>query len=63
MFRMWKKICCKLRLIKHKRIYSGEKPYECSEGGIAFSVHSSLVKHKLIHSEIKSYECSECGKH
>ena len=60
MFRMCKKIDTHSNLITHIR--SGEKPYECSECGKKFSVHSDNNKHKCIHTEERPYECSQCGK-
>lgn len=43
------------------RIHTGEKPFERSERGRAFSSNGNLVEHKVIQSGKKPYECNECG--
>ncbi|XP_036753206.2 zinc finger protein 772 isoform X3 [Manis pentadactyla] len=41
---------------------SGQRHYECSECGKAFSRKDSLVQHQRVHTGERPYECSECGK-
>ncbi|XP_005219870.1 zinc finger protein 772 isoform X3 [Bos indicus] len=42
--------------------HSGQKHYECSECGKAFSRKDSLVQHQRVHTGERPYKCSECGK-
>ena len=57
--------CCtdKHNLAVHRRIHSGEKPFECSVCSKRFKASWELSTHSRIHSREKLYSCDECEKH
>uniref|UniRef100_L7N1E9 Uncharacterized protein n=1 Tax=Myotis lucifugus TaxID=59463 RepID=L7N1E9_MYOLU len=49
-------------LIGHRKVHSGQKPYECSDSGKAFGCKTNLNQHHRLHTGRKPHVCSGCGK-
>ena len=47
-------------LTVHKRLHSGDKPYQCDACGKTFSRKDHLVAHKRSHSGERPYTCDVC---
>src|SRR5699024_4146862 len=48
-------------LIIHQRSHSCERPYKCTECGLAFARNWLLTSHQSVHTGEKPYQCTECS--
>ncbi|GFY41777.1 zinc finger protein 16 [Trichonephila inaurata madagascariensis] len=57
-----KKFPCTKNLRRHKRIHTGERPYECNQCHRTFNQKNNLTSHKRLHSGTKPFDCPKCLK-
>ena len=57
-----KKFARHLELVNHRRIHSGDKPFQCEVCGMRFNQKQNLHTHvRHIHLGERRYECGDCG--
>ncbi|XP_078096131.1 uncharacterized protein LOC144510516 [Mustelus asterias] len=55
-------VCDSLRLRRHQRAHTRERPFTCTECGKEFTLLSNLQKHQRVHTGERPFTCSVWGK-
>ena len=51
----------KSKLLRHKNVHEGQKPYQCATCGKVFKSIESLCGHRAVHSGEPKLQCNQCG--
>ncbi|XP_020827152.1 zinc finger protein 786-like isoform X2 [Phascolarctos cinereus] len=50
----------KSKLIEHRRVHSGDRPFQCPECGKSFRLKGHLLRHQRLHMRDRPFQCPEC---
>lgn len=56
------KYFAKSKLLIHRRILTGERPFVCAVCGESFVSKGAVTVHKVIHSDERPYPCNVCSR-